>query len=327
MTGSSKNASAAEWQVANLLYPLYRALAREFELEAPPCLELESSIDVPSKEDGETVRLWFKDLDDRIQVHQLRQFLQTTTEGTEESLRALLRHHLHKAEHSDADRDKIDFMLVQFFSQSVPANLEDSAADLEYVAIKLEPLLETVEATAPDWLSPLEDLANKAKACGTLSALFSSGILEKGRKIKVGCGQNYFVPAALVAFTRFNFLLRRVFFHLMHQDINTILDGLRQLESNGVATLDCRAAQFSEEESTTQLRMICQSWKVMFQAEYSSGQPMKMLAELRGVVDAAIKQTAGQSAPLAHAAAAGAEAPEFEVSGGNEPTPDVSDES
>jgi non-ribosomal peptide synthetase component F len=58
-----------------------------------------------------------------------------------------------------------------------------------------------------------------------------------------------------------------------------------------VVTLDCRAAQFSEDESTSQLRMICQSWKVMFQAEYSSGQPMRMLAELRGVVDAAVAQT------------------------------------
>ena len=36
------------------------------------------------------------------------------------------------------------------------------------------------------------------------------------------------------------------------------------------------------------LRMICQSWKVMFQAEYSSGQPLRMLVDLRASVEAAL---------------------------------------
>jgi hypothetical protein len=34
--------------------------------------------------------------------------------------------------------------------------------------------------------------------------------------------------------------------------------------------------------------MICQSWKVMFQAEYSSGQPLRMLVDLRASVEAAL---------------------------------------
>jgi hypothetical protein len=34
--------------------------------------------------------------------------------------------------------------------------------------------------------------------------------------------------------------------------------------------------------------MICQSWKVMFHAEYSSGQPLTMLVDMRGAVDAAL---------------------------------------
>ena len=78
----------------------------------------------------------------------------------------------------------------------------------------------------------------------------------------------------MVAFTRFSFLMRRVFFRLMHQDLNTILDGLRELEARGVDTLDCRSAQFSADEPVTRLRMICQSWKVMFHAEYSVRQPV-----------------------------------------------------
>jgi len=41
----------------------------------------------------------------------------------------------------------------------------------------------------------------------------------------------------------------------------------------------------------TRLRMICQSWKVMFHAEYSSGSPLRMLVDLRNVVDAALSRT------------------------------------
>src|SRR5258705_7705288 len=92
----------------------------------------------------------------------------------------------------------------------------------------------------------------------------------------------------MISFARFSFLMRRAFFRLMHQDLNAIFDGLRELEHRGVSTIDCRRAQFSAEEPIVRLRMICQSWKVMFQAEYSSGQPLRMLVDLRASVDAAL---------------------------------------
>ena len=316
-----------EWKAMRLLRLLYVRLAREFVIEAPPCDELDTGIEVPSKEDLEVTHQWFKTMDQAIQVHQLRQFLQTTTGVNEETLIALIQHHLAKSEKTDSDRDKVDFLLVQLLNQTAPSQVAN--VDVAFVAGGLENALGTVETTTPEWLSPLENLVSEAKTCQTLNEIFSSGILEKGRNIKIECGQNYFEPAAMIAFTRFNFLLRRAFFHLMHQDINAILEGLRVLESRGIVTLDARAAQFSEEESTSQLRMICQSWKVMFQAEYSSGQPMRILADLRNVVDATLAATAPESAesvPRAMAAGAGvgssaptSDVPEFDVAGGEEP--------
>jgi hypothetical protein len=60
--------------------------------------------------------------------------------------------------------------------------------------------------------------------------------------------------------------------------------------------------------------MICQSWKVMFHAEYSSGQPLKMLVDLRKAVEAALAHTgknksqpSASQSPRARAAAAGAQ--------------------
>jgi hypothetical protein len=323
---------AKKWQELRLLYLLYVRMCREFSIEKTLCDELETSIEVPSKEDFDAAYKWLLGMDEKIQVHQLRQFLQTTTGVNEECLLALVRYLLAKPEHTDNDRDKADFLLVQFLTQTTETPKDDGAIDAAFVAHALEPILGQVDPTLPDWLTPLQDLANRARACGTLNGLFSSGILEKGRKIKIGSGQNYFVPAALIGFARFNFILRRVFFHLMHQDINAIQEGLRELEAHGVEALDCRSAQFSESEPISQLRMISQSWKVMFLAEYSSGQPMRMLADLRTVIDSALaslatKGAAGHAALLARAAAAssGGDVPEFEVSGDSQGfTPDPS---
>src|ERR1700682_4426978 len=302
---------AAEWRDARLLYPLYAALGRECVIESPPRSDLEAGVDAPPQESVEQARQLFADMDGRIQVHQLRQFLQTTTIGSDEALRTLLLHHLHRQEHTDSDRDKIDFLLVQYFSHCAPSRLEDGDVDLAYVAQTLEPVLGSVDLNVPSWLEPIDDFIQSANGCRSLNELLTSGILEKGRKLKVSAGEKYFVPGAMVAFTRFSFLMRRVFFRLMHQDLNVILDGLRELEVRGVSTLDCRRAQFSVDEPIARLRMICQSWKVMFHAEYSSGQPLRMVVDLRAVINAALARTPSSAGgipvgPRTRAAAAGA---------------------
>ena len=152
--------------------------------------------------------------------------------------------------------------------------------------------------------------ANSAK---NLNWLLTTRIIERGREIKQSCGEKFFEPAALAAFTRFGFLLRRRFFRLLHEDLNAILDGLRGLDARGVETLDCRKAQFSAEEPVARLRMICQSWKVMFHAEYSSGQPLCILVDLRTAVEFALTQNPKPIEPepelKAKAAGADTEAP------------------
>jgi hypothetical protein len=334
----------AEWNAARILYPTYSALAREFVIDLTPCNDLETGVEQPPQESVEQARQWLDEMDERIQIHQLRQFLQTTTMVTPQLLQTLLLHHLHKDEKGPSDRDKIDFLIVQLFSLAAPSRLEDNSVTIEYVARTLAPVLGEVDTTVPVWLKPLENVLQSAQKARTLNELLHSGILEQGRKFKVQSGENYFLPIAMIAFARFSFLMRRVFFRLMHQDLNAIFDGLRDLEQQGVTTIDCRRAQFSAEEPILRLRMICQSWKVMFQAEYSSGQPLRMLVDLRAAIDdalgrgarskatAPVKKTPVPSpksatpAPRAARAAASAaasarfntpadETPEFEVSG------------
>jgi hypothetical protein len=292
--------------VFQALQPIYSALVREFVIEVPASpFESEAAADAI---DGAKAEAWLRQVDGEIQVHQLRQFLQTTPMANETALRNLLFHHMQKQTKGTADRDKIDFLLVQYFSLCAPSGLEDSDVDLDFVGQVLEPVIGQHEIKLPDWLTPLETLMQSAGRCRRLSELLHSGILEQGRKVKAQSADRFFDPSAMVAFARFSFMIRRIFFRLMHDDLNAIQDGLRELERRGVATIDCRRAQFSAEEPVVRLRMICQSWKVMFHAEYSSGQPLRMLVDLRAAVDDALnpaKKNAAAKAPLAAGAAVG----------------------
>jgi len=279
---------AAQWKSACRLYPIYFELAREFVIDVPPCADLEAGVKTPGKDALEQATLWLADMDQRIQVHQLRQFLQTTSLVNQEGLLDLLQHFLTRPEKNDAIRDKIDFLLVQYFSQIAPTGVVDAEVDLAFVADSLDPVLGKVELKPPVWLNALDRVLEAARRCRSLDELLHGGALEQGRKAKSQAGDLFYLPVALVAFTRFGYLMRRVFFRLMLGDLNIILDGLSELEDKGVQTIDCRRAQFSAEEPILRLRMICQSWKVMFQAEYSSGQPLRMLVDLRASVDYAL---------------------------------------
>lgn len=290
--------------ILSALQPIYSALMREFVIEVSACpIDENFSSSAESLADAET---WFRKVDAEIQVHQLRQFLQTTPLANETVLRNLLLHHLRKATKSASDRDKTDFLLVQYFSLCAPTGLSDAEVELAYVAQVLEPVLGpqgaaqeiAQEIKVPEWLNTLETILQSAARSRRLSELLHSGTLEQGRKLKTQNASRYFEAAAMVAFTRFNFMIRRIFFRLMHDDLNAIQDGLRDLEHAGIVTIDCRRAQFSAGEPIARLRMICQSWKVMFHAEYSSGQPLRMLVDLRAAVDDALQTGVVQSGVL-----------------------------
>ena len=279
---------ATQWSYARKLYPIYFELAREFAIDVKPCADLEAMVETPGKETVEQANQWIEHMDNSIQVHQLRQFLQTSSLANQEGTINLLQHYLAKQTKTDAIRDKVDFLLVQYFSQIAPAGLNDTEVDLAFVAQTMEPVLGQVELKPPVWLNALDRVLESARKCKSLDELLHGGILEQGRKAKGLAGELFYLPVALAAFTRFGYLMRRAFFRLMLGDLNLILDGLTELEDRGITTLDCRRAQFSAQEPIVRLRMICQSWKVMFQAEYSSGSPLRMLVDLRASVEHAL---------------------------------------
>ncbi len=138
------------------MYPIYFELAREFAIDVKTFADLEAGVDTPGKETVEQANRWLEEMDQLIQVHQLRQFLQTSSLVNPDGLVSLLQHFLAKTAKTDAIRDKIDFLLVQYFSQLAPSGVNDAEVDLAYVAQSLEPVLGPVELKAPVWLNALD---------------------------------------------------------------------------------------------------------------------------------------------------------------------------
>jgi hypothetical protein len=279
------------WANLRRLYPIYNVLAREAALESAPCADLEDAVPIPTAEAVAEAEKWFASMDSKIQIQHLRQFLQTSSLTNDGMLRDLLVHYAHAKQSIAQGRDKMDFLLVQMLSELAPANITEEELTLERAASILEPVLGPVQIQTDN--EQLGALLREGREHKNLNTLFTARVIERGRQVKEACADKFFEPLTMVACARFGFLMRRMFFRLMHQDLNLIVDGLRQLEARGVTTLDCRKAQFSAEEPVSRLRMICQSWKVMFQAEYSAGQPLCILVDLRSAVEAALKKSPG----------------------------------
>src|SRR5215831_4525579 len=295
------------WRVARRLHTVYAALDQTFELGTPACPELEQNVDRSEPAVLERVSKWFETIDEQVQVWQLRQLLQSTNLQSEENLRYLIRRHLDKKVKEDTDKEKIDFLLVQYFAHCAPHGVTEERTTLEGVAEVLEPALGERPAKFPEETALLDDKLRKMSECNSLEELQNSGALNEAREVKAGAGERSFEAAFLVAFTRFNFLARRAFFRAMHLDLHAIRAAVNELEKLGVSTLDCRGAGLTESESLEQVRHLIHQWKTPFRAPYS-GASFQQLIQMRQALDQALAKarSAGQSPASAPAAKPGA---------------------
>jgi hypothetical protein len=137
----------------------------------------------------------------------------------------------------------------------------------------------------------------------SLREILKTNFIEQGRKVKETAGGMFYDPAALVAFIRFNFLLRRTLIELMHADLIAIRAGLAQLQSAGARIIDCHHLGLSATESLTKISEIADEWKQPFQKEYterSVSQAFDKLLGLRTDVELALEKalgTRGEAAP------------------------------
>jgi hypothetical protein len=287
-----------QWEELRAVFPIYVALAKHLEFEIPFAPDLRTLPDKADPDFVNSVLSWLNSMDLRVMVHQLRQLLQTTTLNASESgLRALILRHLRKPTKSIIDRDKIDFLLVQYFALSAPAKIYHKQIDLADTAQVMQPVLGEIDTTPLAWCEPLEKMIEALRTFRSVREILKTNFIEQGRRVKESAGGMFYDPSALIAFIRFNFLLRRTLIELMHADLIAIRTGLAQLESGGIRFLDCQRAGLSANESMSRIKQAAEDWKQPFQKEYTErtvSQAFEKLLGLRSDVEQGLEKLASR---------------------------------
>jgi len=269
------------WKRACSIYPVYTELSKRFDLGILPCGDLEAGEAQNSAESLVRAEQWFREADKRIEVHHLRKLLTQITLD-ENVLHAMLARHLGKEPKTESDRDKIDFLLVQYLAQCLPANVPAHELSLEQAARVLKPILGA--ASEPTEMPALEQCIESLNQCHSLGDLLDHMILERGRALKIAGREKPFDPSSWVAFTRFSFLVRLGTIRLVHEDIDALQQDLKTLESAGVKTIDCRSADLSEKESFESIRKMSEKWKQSFPGKYSQNYWFTDVVRIRAAV-------------------------------------------
>jgi len=307
----SEGSRQAQWEEARSVFPIYLALAKHLQVDIPFPQNKRVLPEKPTPDFYAQVQTWLNSMDQQVQVHQLRHLLQMTTLNASESgLRALIMRHLRKPSKTNQDRDKIDFLLVQYFALCAPAKIYHKQIELADVALVMKPVFGDVDSTPLSWCEPLEKMILTLRAFKSLREILKTNFIEQGRKVKETAGGMFYDPSAMIAFVRFNFLLRRTLIELMHADLIYIRSGIHHLESAGAKTVDCQAFGLSSSEPINKIRRIADEWKQPFQKEYnerSVNQAFDKLLALRSDLERSIERVLGspvenvpvKSAPLA----------------------------
>jgi hypothetical protein len=272
---------AAQWAEARLAYPIYSALATQFNLAPSPYAPGEVPAPRPTRVAFDQIFKWLDEIDEKALAYQIRQLPPETLNASEAGLRAVVLRQLRKPNKKITDRDKIDLLLVQYFALCAPEDLvHKEEITLEDVARVLQPVLPQADATPLEWCKPLDQILRKISQCHSLRDMMEEGLLEKGRLLKESAGPMFYDPAALVAFCQFNFVLRRAFIRMLHADLSAVREAIAALEAKGVKTIDCRRAGFSAAEPLVQLRHFYENWRQPFHKDYTQSSVSRAFEQL-----------------------------------------------
>jgi hypothetical protein len=301
LSNPTETTKQTQWTESRSVFPIYLALAKQLGIPIP--FAQRNLPENPEPEVFAEVQTWLDAMDKRVIVYQLRHLLQMTTlNASESSLKALIERHLRKPTKTHFDRDKIDFLLVQYFALCAPAKIYHKRIEPADVAEVMNPILGDVAPAKLVWCEPLEAMIEALHGFRSLREILKTNFIEQGRRVKESAGGMFYDASALLAFIRFNFLLRRTLIELMHADLIAIRSGLSQLEVAEVRIVDCHSIGLSAAEPLAKVRKLADEWKQPFQKEYterSVNQAFEKLLGLRADVDAALEKLAARKSDRA----------------------------
>ncbi len=282
---------AAEWREARRIYPIYSAVISRFELPVKQCQHLDSPIDRADEEATKQVREWLASVDEKIEAVQLRQVLQTTTLATEDSMRSLARRYLGKKDAVEAYRDRIEFLLAQYFSQKATAGAARGIVSHADVAQSLESVIGPPNGGSPGWVKELDELLGRLEKFRSLRDFLNGGVLEQGRVLKSRNSSEFVQPAVLASITRYNFLVRLNFIRLLHHDLERIQKVTGDLAARGVKEIDCSAAGLKANASPDEVLRFAVNWKAIFRKDYSERQVAMAVVKVLDACETKLRET------------------------------------
>jgi len=170
----------------------------------------------------------------------------------------------------------------------------------------MKPVLGDVDCTPLSWCDPLEKMIQTLRSFKSLRDMLKTNFIEQGRRVKEGAGGMFYDPSAMIAFVRFNFLVRRTLIELMHADLIYIRTGIHHLESAGAKTVNCQTYGLTSTEPINKIRQMADEWKQPFQKEYNErtvNQAFEKLLALRGDVERTVEKVIGKPTEASPAAA------------------------
>src|ERR1700735_2637242 len=184
-----------QWDEVRSVFPIYLALAKQLTLEIPFPPDKRHLPEKPDLETFSKIQTWLYFMDQQVLVYQLRHLLQMTTlNASEAGLRALIQRHLRKPSKSNMDRDKTDFLLVQYFALTAPPKVYHKQIELEDVAQVMKPVLGEVSTSPISWCEPLEKMIAALRGFRSLRDMLKTSFVEQGRKGKDEAGKMFYEP-------------------------------------------------------------------------------------------------------------------------------------
>jgi hypothetical protein len=251
------------WRKLRHLLPVYTAIASSFNFSPPPCSDL-SEVEMDDAEAVLHIARWIDGIDAVSQAQHLRTVLQDLDVcSSDMCVHTWLQHFISKPARTAADRDKIDFLLSHYLRVNLPPSLQEGKPNYSAMKAVLEPVLGGCGAELPEEARELEELVGIAERCRTLAEFERSGVIRRGRELKLRAGDLYFTPPFLLCFTHFNAVVRRECTRLMNSDLKFAGEALERLEQRGITHIDCTAANWSDHEPVDELKNKWATWEVL----------------------------------------------------------------
>ncbi|HVZ18968.1 MAG TPA: hypothetical protein VG897_17765 [Terriglobales bacterium] len=259
------------------LMRFYVALAKSQNISCPITDWQTSNVEIEK---------WLSQVETAVSPAALRQFMQAETSLCNEiTLGALIRHYA-RAQWSD----KLYVALAEYLVNCTPKWFQDTErVSLADVADVLEPVLGPAQEL-PKWVPELEALITELSAYEHLHELAEHGIFERGRMLKAKVAKDGLDTMGLVAFVRFNYLLRQTFTTLWEADLWWIQQTLDELESRAEFFVDCSEIGLSIIEPTNELNAMVHAWKRPSFTEYAKDETYQRVQKLRMILDSALHQ-------------------------------------